>query len=97
MNGHEKWVDFICKFYHCDCVRNKSLKSFSDAYEKWCKKTDSQFSSSKAEEIYNHSKTQVATEENNSSTKLLIRTLASSLIVTLESVNALQKEMDRLA
>ena len=24
-NGHEKWVDFAAKFWHCDCVRNHAL------------------------------------------------------------------------
>lgn len=35
-NGHLKWVDFVKRFCHKDCVAKVSLQAFSDAYHKWC-------------------------------------------------------------
>ena len=35
-NGHFKWVDFVKRFWHKDCVAGISLAAFSDAYRKWC-------------------------------------------------------------
>lgn len=27
-NGHQKWVDFICTFWHCDCICSTNEKVF---------------------------------------------------------------------
>ena len=37
-DGHEKWVDFAEKFWHCDCVKNFSRAKFHEQYRKWCHK-----------------------------------------------------------
>ena len=37
-DGHEKWVDFAFRFWHCECVSNLSLSTFTEAYRKWCKR-----------------------------------------------------------
>ena len=39
-DGHEKWVDFILKFYHVDCVAKLSLSAFKTKYQSWCKKNN---------------------------------------------------------
>jgi transposase len=37
-DGHEKWVDFAEKFWHCECVRGLSENVFKERYRKWCEK-----------------------------------------------------------
>lgn len=37
-DGHEKWVDFACRFWHSECVTKYSLRKFQQIYLKWCKK-----------------------------------------------------------
>lgn len=97
LDGHEKWVDFIGKFYHCDCVRKLSLKSFSDSYAKWCKKSNGKFNANKVEEIYEYSKTLVTSLEKDETTKIMIKAITDSLTAILESVKKLQNQMDNLA
>lgn len=31
-DGHEKWIDFVLKFPHCDCISRKSYSVFSKCY-----------------------------------------------------------------
>ncbi len=38
VSGHIKWVDFVRRFWHKDCVAASSLHSFADTFQKWCKK-----------------------------------------------------------
>ena len=35
-DGHIKWVDFVIKFPHCDCVRGIPRSAFKDKYYRWC-------------------------------------------------------------
>ena len=51
-NGHLKWVDFVKKFWHRDCVACISLNSFSERYKKWCAKERYIFKQSDAEKIH---------------------------------------------
>lgn len=37
-DGHEKWVDFVLKYPHAECISKKSLSSFSKSYLSWCSK-----------------------------------------------------------
>lgn len=37
-DGHQKWVDFVMTFWHCDCICRVSEKAFTDRYQKWCKR-----------------------------------------------------------
>ena len=55
-DGSQKWVDFASTYWHVDCVRNMSLKAFTNHYERWCKRKKYNFSKSKAEEIYGKAK-----------------------------------------
>ena len=36
-DGHQKWVDFVMSFWHCECICRMSEKTFAERYEKWCK------------------------------------------------------------
>ena len=34
-DGHQKWVDFVMTFWHCDCICRVSEKAFTERYQKW--------------------------------------------------------------
>jgi transposase len=51
-DGHEKWIDFVAKFWHCECVCGLSPKAFNEHYGKWCKKAGYHYRAEKAEDIY---------------------------------------------
>ena len=34
-DGHEKWVDFVLKFPHCDMISKLTIKTFARKYKKW--------------------------------------------------------------
>lgn len=96
-NGHFKWVDFVRRFWHRDCVAGVSLVAFSDAYRKWCAKSGYRFSLSDAEKLHNAARNAVATFPKNDSTKLLITQAVDSLNAVYDALHTLQGEMLRLA
>ena len=51
-DGHQKWVDFVMTFYHCDCICHVSEKAFTERYQKWCKRKGYHFSAEKALDVY---------------------------------------------
>ena len=51
-DGHEKWLDFLLKFWNAECVCSVTQRTFTDRYRKWCDKAGYYFSESKAENIY---------------------------------------------
>ena len=51
-DGHQKWVDFVMTFWHCDCICRVSEKAFTDRYQKWCKRKGYHFSTEKALDLY---------------------------------------------
>lgn len=95
--GHIKWVDFVRRFWHKDCVAASSFSSFADTFQKWCKRTGYRFSTSDAERIHTAARNAVATLPKNDSTKLLITQAAISLNTVYDSLHALRTEMNRLA
>ena len=50
-DGHEKWMDFAFKFWHCECVCGLTPKAFTERYEKWCNKAGYYFNQDKADDI----------------------------------------------
>ena len=46
-NGHEKWIDFVLKYPHAECISKKSLSTFSKSYLSWCRKNGYNFSEHK--------------------------------------------------
>lgn len=95
--GHVKWVDFVIRFWHKECVAALSLHTFADTFQKWCKRTGYRFSTSDAERIHTAARNAVATLPKNDSTKLLITQAAISLNSVYDSLHALRTEMSRLA
>ena len=51
-NGHQKWIDFVTTFWHCDCITLVSEKAFTERYRKWCKRKNYHFSFQKANDVY---------------------------------------------
>lgn len=49
-DGHEKWVDFVVKFWHRECVCGSSEAAFAKRYQKWCQKRGYRFSEQKRTE-----------------------------------------------
>ena len=95
--GHVKWIDFVLRFWHKECVAALSLATFTDTFQKWCKRTGYKFSASDAERIHAIARNAVATLPKNDSTKLLITQATNSLNAIYDSLQAIRTEMDRLA
>ncbi len=51
-DGHEKWVDFVLKYPHAECISKKSLSAFSKSYLSWCRKCGYNFTEKKANELH---------------------------------------------
>ncbi len=94
---HVKWEDFVIRFWYKECVAALSLHTFTDTFQKWCKRTGYRFSTSDAERIHTAARNAVATLPKNNSAKLLITQAAISLNTVYDSLHALRTEMNRLA
>ena len=95
--GHIKWVDFVRRFWHKDCVAASSFSSFADTFQKWCKRTGYHYSLSDAKRIHGIARNSVATLAKNDSTKLLITQAVDSLNAVYDTLQTLRSEMQRLA
>ena len=95
--GYIKWVDFVRRFWHKDCVAASSFSSFADTFQKWCKRTGYHYSLSDAKRIHGIARNSVATLAKNDSTKLLITQAVDSLNAVYDTLQILRSEMQRLA
>ena len=96
-NGHFKWVDFVRRFWHKDCVAGMSLTAFLETYCKWCAKSGYRFSLSDAEKFHRYARNAVATFPKPDSAKLLITQAVDSLNAVYDALHTLRTEMLRLA
>jgi transposase len=96
-DGHQKWVDFVMDYWHCDCITRISQKVFYERYQKWCKRKGYNFSATKAEEVYMSSAKHFPTLPKNDNTKLLITSAAAELIATTKILMTVRAETIRLA
>lgn len=96
-NGHEKWIDFTARFWHCDCVRNYSLNRFTEVYNTWCLKAGYNRSSDKAAEIYELAKSQVSTLPCNDFTEQLLKQAVEQLNAVSATLTSIQHKMQHLA
>ena len=96
-DGHEKWVDFVAKFWHRQCVCSGSYKAFSAKYQKWCSKAGYNFSEQKAKSIYEYAAIQVTTLAMTEVTKNLVSHAVAQLNAVTETLFAIQQEMLALA
>ena len=96
-DGHEKWIDFVADFWHCECIASLSEKAFTEKYKKWCYKKGYHFSVQKAEDIYAASAGHFSTLPKNDYTKSLIISTVSQLNKLCETVSVIKSEMEKLA
>lgn len=96
-DGHEKWVDFVLKFWHCECVCSLSERQFKDKYARWCKRNGYHYSSYKAEEVYAAACGNVGLLPLCESTKVLISQAILQLQTIEEALAALKNEMIQLS
>ena len=96
-DGSEKWIDFIEKFWHVDCVCNISLSSFTDKYQKWCKKHGYNFQPDKPKEIRDASLELIAILPKDDMTKMFIHQAVGQLNAISKAVEERRQQMDSLA
>ena len=96
-DGSQKWVDFVHTYWHVDCVRSKSLETFTEHYQNWCKRKGYNFSAAKAAAIYQLSSDMIAVFPKDGSTKLLVRQAVAMLNTASETVESLRVKMDETA
>lgn len=96
-DGSQKWVDFVCEFWHVDCVRNQNQSAFVKKYHKWCVCHGYQFNEGKAIRIYTKAKELVALVPKSATTQFMIKQAVSQLLSTSRAVEAARAEMLRLA
>ena len=96
-DGSQKWVDFVCTYWHVDCVRSKSLTSFTEHYRSWCKRKKYNFSAGKAEEVYRAAADLIAVFPKDDNTKMLIQQAVAMLNALSETVETLRAKMDQAA
>jgi len=96
-DGHQKWVDFVMEFWHCECVCGLSEKAFAERYRKWSKKNGYNFSLGKAADVYASSAGHFVTMPKDEHTKLLITGAATQLTAVSHMVETFRAEMLRLA
>jgi transposase len=94
-DGHEKWLDFAARFWHCECVGGLSLNAFTEAYRKWCKRSG--YHCVSAEKIHAASRQCAAVMPKSESTKALITHAAAQVNAVVETLAATAREMNRLA
>ena len=96
-DGSEKWVDFIEKFWHVDCVCNISLNAFTEKYQKWCTKHGYIFQPDKPAVIYNASKDLIPILAKDDMTKLFVQQAVTQLNAISKAVEELRQQMNSLA
>ena len=96
-DGHQKWVDFVCTYWHVDCVRSKSLTAFTEHYRKWCKRKGYNFNANKAEEVYRAATDLIAVFPKDANTRMLIQQAVVMLNAASETVETLRIKMDQTA
>jgi transposase len=96
-DGSEKWVAFVSKFWHRECVCGLSEKSFVSHYQKWCKKHGYNFSEEKALEIHATACGHIPVMPMDCTAKVLMEQAVSQLKSASAALAALKAEMQRLA
>jgi transposase len=96
-NGHQKWVDFVLDFWHCDIINRVSLETFAERYRKWCKRKGYHFSALKAEDVYISSLGHFCTMPKCAGTKLLVTSSVKGLISVMQQRANIKTEVIRLA
>ncbi len=95
-DGHEKWVDFILKYPHSECISKKTFSAFSKSYLSWCRKYGYNFSESKARTVYEFACNCSPSLSFTESTALLVANAISQLNCVNETLASLASEMNKI-
>jgi transposase len=96
-DGHEKWVDFVGTFYHCECVSSLSETKFNEKFRKWCHKNGYHFRKTQAIKIYTTSKKYDAILPKDEFTEKLIKSAVEQINSMAETQAVLLCKMKELA
>jgi transposase len=96
-DGHIKWVDFVCTYYHCDYIRKLGKDKFLESYRKWCERHRYYFTKKSGLKIYATALDQVPTLPCDSDTKLLIGEIAKQLTSISSAVEIYRSKLNELA
>jgi transposase len=96
-DGHQKWVDFVMDFWHCDIISQISQESFSERYKEWCKRCGYKFSQTKANNVYEASCGHFTTLPKCENTKLLVTSAVCGLMAVMKQRAVIKNEVIRLA
>jgi len=96
-DGHIKWVDFVCEFYHCDVIRKLGEAAFAQRYGAWCKRKGYYFTKSGFAKIYALACDCVPSLPCDRDTKLLIGEVAKQLTAVSAAVEVYRAKVYDLA
>jgi len=96
-DGHIKWVDFVCDFYHCDVVRKLGEAAFVERYRKWCKRKGYKCTKIGCAKIYALACDCVPSLPCDRDTKLLVNEVARQLTAISTAVEAYRSKTYELA
>jgi len=94
-DGSIKWIDFLYKFPHAECVSKLSFDKFKEYYRKWCKKHG--YYAVKADELYSYAKSCIPSLPQNSDVKLLVQTAITQVNEVSKTVAVYRRRMVELA
>jgi len=96
-NGHEKWVDFVGKFWHCECVSSLSEAKFHEKFSKWCHKNGYHYRKAQAINIYAVSQKYSAILPKDEFAEMLIKSAVAQINSIAETQVAILRKMKALA
>lgn len=96
-DGHEKWMDFALRFWHCECVCGHSLSMFTKMYRKWCEHNGYYFNDDKALDIYAAACGHIGLMPKTETAELLVTQAIMQLQAVSQTLSAAQQEMHLLA
>lgn len=96
-DGHQKWIDFVFRFWHAECVSKLSKNAFSKAYISWCKRNSYQCRQNNIDEIYDFAKSCVTVMPKTDISKTLIQQAVEQLNSISECLSALSSQMIQIA
>ena len=96
-DGSQKWVDYVCTFWHVDYVCAMRLSAFTERYRKWCHRHGYNFQPDKPRLLMEKAKDLIAMLPMDKTTKMLVQTSIAQLNVLSKTVEALRTQMIALA
>ena len=96
-DGHEKWVDFVLKYPHSECISKKTFSFFLKSYLSWCRRFGYNFSENKARVVYDFACNCSPSLSFSNGSALLVSNAISQLNSINETLSSLASEMNKIA